>query len=239
MVRNPWQHPYYRGLVEAAGFEKAMDLFMWELDIADRGRVLPVIFELAETLEPEHGIRIRHWDKRRLEREVSAFVEIYNEAWKDNWGFCPINEREAQHNYKQLKPLLDTNWLMAAEKLDDGECVGVALTFPDYNRMLRRARGRLLPIGWLHLLRGWRRIDAVRVGFLGVKPEYQHTGVAAGFYAEHFDMAAVTRQHWGEMGWILESNEAMNRAMEAMGGRIVKRFRLYEKPLGERRRAEE
>ena len=68
-------------------------------------------------------------------------------------------------------------------------------------------------------------------GFLGVRPAYQHTGVAAGLYAEHFEMAARTRVKGGEMGWILETNKAMNRAMKAMGGRIVKRFRVYEMPL--------
>jgi GNAT superfamily N-acetyltransferase len=233
MTRNPWQHPYYRDLLEGWGLEKAMDLFMWELEIADRAKVLPILDELADRLEPDHGIRVRHWDKKDLEREVKAFVEIYNAAWAENWGFCPINEREAQHTYKEIKPLLDTNWLMAAEKLGDGEIVGVALTFPDYNRMLIGLRGRLFPLGWAKALWRKRRIDRVRVGFLGVKPEYRHTGVAAGFYIEHFEMATKTPQTWGEMGWILETNEAMNKGMEAMGGRIVKRYRLYEKPLAD------
>jgi hypothetical protein len=69
------------------------------------------------------------------------------------------------------------------------------------------------------------------VGFLGVKPAYQHTGVAARLYAEHFHAAATTPLSGGEMGWILETNTAMNRAMEAMGARIVKRYRMYERPL--------
>ena len=72
-------------------------------------------------------------------------------------------------------------------------------------------------------------IDRVRVGFLGVKPEYQHTGVAAQLYVEHFDMAARPPQKGGEMGWILETNTAMNRGMEAMGGTIVKKYRVYER----------
>jgi hypothetical protein len=67
---------------------------------------------------------------------------------------------------------------------------------------------------------------------LGVKPEHQHLGIAAAFYMEHVREAAVPGGiTWGEMGWILETNEAMNRAMEGMGGKIVKRFRIYEKPL--------
>jgi len=91
--------------------------------------------------------------------------------------------------------------------------------------------GRLFPIGWLKFLTGKRKIEHVRVFALGVKPEYQHTGVAAKFYVEHFDEAGRNRAHSGEMGWILEANKAMNRGMEAMGGRIVKRYRVYEKLL--------
>jgi hypothetical protein len=102
---------------------------------------------------------------------------------------------------------------------------------PDINQVLTRMKGRLLPLGWWHFLRRRRIVDRVRVGFLGVKPEYQHTGVAAALYVEHFDMATVTPQKWGEMGWILETNRNMNRAMEAMGGRVVRRFRVYELPI--------
>jgi hypothetical protein len=115
---------------------------------------------------------------------------------------------------------------MVAQK--DGETIGIAITLPDVNQVLKRMNGRLLPLGWWRFLRKGAYIDRVRVGFLGVKPEYQHTGAAARFYVEHFDMATRTPQKWGEMGWILETNRSMNRGMEAMGGRIVKRFRVYE-----------
>ena len=69
----------------------------------------------------------------------------------------------------------------------------------------------------------------VRVGWLGVRPEYQHTGIAAKLYQMHFDAAEARPQKGGEMGWILETNTAMNRGMEAMGGRVVKRYRMYER----------
>ena len=109
--------------------------------------------------------------------------------------------------------------------------MGIAISVPDINQVLKRMDGRLLPFGWWHYLNRRRIVDRVRVGFLGVRPAYQHTGVAAGLYAEHFDMAAVTRVKGGEMGWILETNKAMNRGMEAMGGTIVKKFRIYERDL--------
>jgi GNAT superfamily N-acetyltransferase len=229
IVGTGWHHTYYRELLEGAGLRKAMDLFMWELYIQNRDKVLPVIWELADRLEPEHGITIRHASKRDLKAEMRRFIEIYNVAWEHNWGYSPLTEAEIAHAAKTLKPILDEHWMMFAEK--DGEAIGVAVTVPDFNQVLHRLDGRLLPLGWLTALRARRHIDRVRVGFLGVKPEWQHAGVAAGLYKEHFDMAEVTPQTWGEMGWILETNDPMNRAMEGMGGRIARRYRMFERTL--------
>jgi GNAT superfamily N-acetyltransferase len=91
--------------------------------------------------------------------------------------------------------------------------------------------GRLLPLGWLTFLRERRKIDRVRVFALGVKPEYQHWGVAAALYVRHLDVSRATGIPAGETGWILETNEAMNRAMEGMGGTVIKKYRLFEKAL--------
>jgi GNAT superfamily N-acetyltransferase len=228
LVKQPYHPRYYQALVEGAGLQKAMDLYMWNLEVEDRGKVLPVIWELDEKLESDHGIRLRHMRKRDLQAELDRFLEIYNIAWSDNWGFVPIRREEMEHTAKELRPILDEDWMMACDTAD-GETVGIALTVPDINQVLKRMNGRLLPLGWLKFLVYRGRTDRVRVGFLGVKPEYQHTGVAAAMWAEHFRVAARKPQSGGEMGWILETNTAMNRAMEAMGGRIVKRYRVYER----------
>ncbi|HEV2724156.1 MAG TPA: hypothetical protein VGV10_05945 [Thermoleophilaceae bacterium] len=230
-IKQPWHPPYYQRLCEAAGLEKAMDLWMWELYIEDRERIVPGIVEMAERLEPEHGIRIRKMSRRRLRKELDLFGETYNEAWKDNWGFVPYTKETLDHYALELQLVFDRHWFMVAERIDTGESVGVAITVPDINQVLKRMNGRLLPLGWWHFLRRGKIVDRVRVGFLGVKREYQHTGVAAAFYIEHFDMAAIRPQKWGEMGWILETNDAMNRGMEGMGGRLVKKYRVYERIL--------
>jgi GNAT superfamily N-acetyltransferase len=228
MVKQPYHPRYYQGLVEGAGLTKAQDLFMWNLEVTDRDKVLPIVWEMAEKLEPEHGITLRHLRKRDLPAELDRFLEIYNLAWSRNWGFVPIRRDEMEHTAKEMKPILDEDWLMACDT-PDGETVGIALTIPDVNQVFKRMNGRLFPLGWAKFLWYRPRTDRVRVGFLGVKPEYQHTGIAAAMYAEHFRQAARKPQDGGEMGWILESNEAMNRGMEAMGGRIVKRYRVYER----------
>ena len=229
MVKQPWQHPYYQDLHEGGGLGKAIDLYMWELQVDQRTEVAAMIWKVAEAAERDHGVTLRKMRKKHIGREVKAFVDIYNAAWKENWGFTPMREEDFAHTAKDLKPLLSEDWMMACDK--DGETIAIALTVPDFNQAFARANGRLLPFGWARLLWKLPRIDQVRVGFLGVKPEYQHTGVAALMYREHFEMAATTRQTGGEMGWILETNEAMNRAMEGMGGKIVKRYRVYEKDL--------
>jgi GNAT superfamily N-acetyltransferase len=228
-VKQPWHPPYYQRLCEAAGLDKAMDLWMWDLHVEQRGEVLPVLEELARKLEPEHGIRIRKMRRLRLRRDLDAFAEVYNAAWSRNWGFVPYSKEDLDHYAQELQLVFDKNWFMVAEKGD--ETVGMAITVPDINQVLRRMNGRILPFGWWHFLRRRRIMDRVRVGFLGVKPEYQHTGVAAGLYMEHFEMAAKTPQTWGELGWMLETNDAINKGMEAMGAKIVKRYRVYERVL--------
>jgi GNAT superfamily N-acetyltransferase len=231
-ILENWHHPYYRKLLEHQGLVKAMDLYKWEIMPADRDKLLPIIEELADRLEPEHGIRLRPMRKRQLASEIRAFMEIYNEAWSSNWGFVPLTDNELDHMAKELKPVLDEDFATVAET-SDGQYAGVSLSLPDYNQVLARINGRLLPLGWITALRAQRRIGELRVFALGVKPEFQHTGVAAGLYRDVWD--ACQRRHMMrvETGWILETNEAMNRAMEALTGRSVKRYRLYERLIEE------
>jgi GNAT superfamily N-acetyltransferase len=230
MVRQPWHPPYYGALCEQAGLAKAIDMYMWELVISDREKMLPIIFKLAGEVEPRHGIRLRKMSRRTLRRDMDRFADVFNAAWSENWGFTPYSKKDLDAYAVDMHLVFDPHWFMVAETRE-GETVAVAITVPDINQVLAKMNGRLLPLGWWHYLRKGRIMDRVRVGFLGVKPEYQHTGVAAKMYVEHFDMASATPQKWGEMGWILETNTNMNRAMEAMGGRIVRRYRMYERAL--------
>ena len=233
MILEGWHHQYYRPLLEGYGLDKAMDLYMWELrldKVEEQGGFHPMIQAAAKKVTEEHGVTLRHMRKRDFEAELGRFLDVYNSAWERNWGFVPLNEKEVRHYAKDLKPILDTHWTWIAER--DGEVLGAALTLPDINVALAHMNGRLLPVGWAKFLWWKRKIDGCRVLALGVKPEYQHLGIAAAFYMGHVENAAEPGGiWWGEMGWILETNEPMNRAMEGMGGQIVKRYRIFEKPL--------
>lgn len=233
MILEPWHPPYYRELIEAEGFAKTMDVLMWELqfgDLKEGEEFDPAIHAAAKKALEDEGITIRNMRKRDMAAEVRRFMDVYNEAWGDNWGFVPITDAEVEFQAKNLKQVIDEDWTFMAEK--DGEVVGAALTLPDINQVMAKLNGRLLPFGWLKFLLGKGRVDQLRVFALGVKHDYRHTGVAAGLYLKHLEEAAKPEAiGGGEMGWILETNKAMNRAMEGMGGKVVKRYRLYERAL--------
>jgi GNAT superfamily N-acetyltransferase len=229
-ILENWHHPYYRDLLEGQGLTKAMDLYKWEIMEAARARMLPVIDDLADRLEPEHGIHLRRMRKRDIQAEVRRFIDVYNSAWSSNWGFVPLTDHELTHMAKELRPVLDEDFACVAETAH-GEVAGVSLSLPDFNHVLSRLGGRLLPFGWIAALRAQRRIDEIRVFALGVKPQFQHTGVAAALYRDVWDACHRRGIGRAETGWILEVNEPMNRAMEALTGRIVKRYRIYERLL--------
>ena len=232
MILQPWHPPYYQALIEGHGYTKAMDLLMWWLamgELKEGTEFHPMIMAAAEKSRTEHGVTVRQMRKRDMEDEIRRFMDVYNQAWGDNWGFVPITDEEVRFQATNLKQVLDEKWAMIAEK--DGEVVGAALTLPDINQVMPKLKGRLLPFGWLRFLLGKRKIDLVRVFALGVKPEHQHTGAAAAMYVRHIENTSPDGVMGGETGWILEVNEPMNRAMEGMGGKVIKRYRIYEKAL--------
>ena len=209
-----------------------MDLLMWSLHISGRGRVRDAIWRMAGIAESEHGIVCRPMRKRDLDDEVTRFLEVYNAAWERNWAAVPLTEEEVRHYAKDLRPILDENWAYLAERKDTGEVVGAALTLPDYNQVLA-------PPGRPPAARsaGPRRcgiageIDArarVRARRQARLPAHRRRRA---LLPADFDAAERTPQKGGEMGWILETNRPMNRAMEGMGGEIVRRFRVYERVL--------
>lgn len=234
LILEPWHPPRYRTLLEGLGMDKAIDLLMWRLqmgELKEGDQFAPLIHAAAERSR-EKGVVVRSVRKREIDSDFKQLMAVYNEAWGRNWGFVPITDDERRFQTKNLKPILAEEWMMAAEL--DGKVIGGAITLPDINQALERMNGRVLPFGWWHFLRRRSYIDRLRVFALGVLPQYQHFGVAAALYVRHIETAAQPGQlDHGHMGWILETNKSMNRAMEGMGGTVVKRYRIYELPVGD------
>ena len=160
MILQPWNPPYYSERLEQAGLSKAMDLLMWNLEVEDRDKVLPVIWELAGKVQSEHGIRVRPMRRRQLRKDMDSFAEVYNAAWSKNWDFVPYSKKDLDAYTMDMHLAFDKHWFFIAEKEDTGEVVGMAITIPDLNQVLEKMRGRLLPLGWWYFLRRSKIDDA-------------------------------------------------------------------------------
>jgi GNAT superfamily N-acetyltransferase len=225
MIMTTYNPPYYPVLMEQAGLRKAKDLYAY-------GGMAPQIQlhkieRVANRALARHGVRIRPIDMKNFDADVLRVWEVYNSAWKRNWGFVPMSRDEFFLMGKEMKQILKPELVLIAEVED--RVVGFALALPNLNHALKKAKGSLVPTGLLKILYYQRLTTDVRVFALGVTEEYRTTGVAAGFYAT-LVRNALKLGYDGEceMSWILEDNVLMIRSAELMGVRRSKTYRIYE-----------
>ena len=231
MPHNP---RYYAALIEGAGFTKAKDLLVYQGgDRTFRAYdPVPERLERAVTIMRERmGITIRPLNMKDFPAEVERIKAIYNAAWEKNWGFVPMTDHEIDHLAHQFKPVVVADIVPFAEK--DGKVVGFGLALPDLNTVFRGNRsGRMSPVV-LKLLWALKRetIRRARIPLLGILPEYRGKGLDAVLYHWIWTRAAQHGMYWGEAGWILEDNPAMNAGLLKMRFEVYKTYRLYDRPV--------
>jgi len=142
-----------------------------------------------------------------------------------------MTDHEIDHLAKQFKPVVVPELAPFLEK--DGKPVGFALALPDLNVVFRKNRsGGMFPVV-IKLL--WalktRKIRRLRILLLGIIPEYRGKGLDAILYHWIWTTGAKFRIYWGEAGWILEDNAAMNAGLVKMGFTVYKTYRLLDRPL--------
>jgi GNAT superfamily N-acetyltransferase len=224
MPHNP---RWYADLLEGYGFRKAKDLLAyWHEDAPVPDRVA----RLSDALAARHQITIRSLDMKDFKAEVERIRKLYNEGWEANWGNVPMTDAEFSHMAKQFKPVAVPEMVLFAYVR--GELAGFALALPDLNVALRHMNGRLLPFGWAIGLWYGRKINRGRVLTLGVLPQYRRTGAADLLYLTLIKNARAKGIVSGEASWILEDNALMRTAIERVGGKPYKTYRLYDKPIG-------
>jgi len=224
MTYNP---RYYIGFMDNFGLSKGRDLFAYQLT---DDQVPPEDLQRSlERIRKRAGIEIRKIDMKQFSDEIQRVKEVYNSAWSKNWGFVPMTDEEINHMAGQLKQIIDPDLVFFAEI--DGRPIGFSMALPDMNQALKKINGRLFPLGLLKLLWYSRKIDGVRVPILGVIQKYQNKGIAAMFGVETFKAGAKKGFVRGELSWILEDNTVTQRALERLGAKIYKTYRVYEKGI--------
>ncbi len=227
-ILMPYHKEYYDPLLKSIGLEKAMDLLTYEVnqDNVDRERMSRAV-EIVKRRLPD--IRIRKIRLKKIDEEIKIIQEIFNEAWKDNWGFIPLSEAEFKYLAKDLKAVVDDNYAHIAEV--KGEPVAFSVALPDYNQILKNMNGNLFPFGFLKILFNRRKITKIRTALMGVKPDYQGKGIDALLHRESIENGLRYNKYASEIGWILENNIQMNRVAEKIGGEHDKTYRMYQKDL--------
>lgn len=224
MIMMPYNPPYYARLIEAAGFGKARDLYAY---ITSTSTVAGEKAERASARVLGNGVSVRPISVERFAEDVERVWKVYNSAWARNWGFVPMTHEEFLHSAREMKQILQPDYVLLGEV--NGELIGFALALPNINEALKRANGRLFPFGILKILYYKRLITSLRVLALGVVEEYRTAGVAAAFYATLIRNARRIGFKDCELSWILENNVLMNRSLEALGAKRYKTYRIYER----------
>ena len=223
--------PYYGSRVEEQGYTKAIDMLAYHVNADfEMTRAMHRIMEWAS-----RRVHVRQLQKSRLAEDLQLVREIFEDAWSQNWGFIPFTAEEFRHLGRDLKQLVPPDFVQIAEV--DGVPAAMIVVFPNINEIIRDLNGRLLPFGWLKLL--WRlKIKfpkSARVPLMGVRREYQKSRLGAALalmlIKEVQNHSLPRGLENVELSWILEDNVGMRTILDGIGGRVYKRYRVYEKKL--------
>ncbi|MCE3249306.1 MAG: N-acetyltransferase [Geminicoccaceae bacterium] len=224
---------YYGPRVEQQGYRTAKDLVAYVFDVA--APPPPRARRVLDRLSRGAGLSYRPLDMRRFDDELQAIVDIFNDAWSDNWSFVPMTPAEVRYMGKNLKPILRSEYVWIGEV--DGEAAAMTVTLPNVNEAIRDLGGRLLPFGWAKLL--WRLKVAgtrtARMPLMGVRRKYQGTprgaALALGVIEAVRSWHAAHGAKEAELSWVLEDNRPTHEIIQMVGGRPYKTYRVYEKSL--------
>lgn len=227
-IMMTYNQAYLPALLTQLDYNKEMDLYAYDIRTADvSDRTLRLSDRIEERLK-RSGITIRNIKVQDIKAEADRILSVYNEAWIDNWGFVPFTQEEIDFLREDLKMIVLEDFAYIAEH--DGKAVGFSLTVPDINEVLQRIkRGRLLPTGLFKLLLGKGKTKRVRIMAMGVRDDYRKKGIEAIFFARNIRTAQRRGVIAGEASWVLESNEEMIAAAEALNGKRYKTYRLFQK----------
>ncbi len=223
---------YYAGLLESWGLRKAQDLYAWwfvdAIDLVSKWKAR------AERLARRGGVTIRPFRTDDFTADVIRCQTVYNAAMGDLWGFVKLTEAEFQYFAQRLAQLALAEQVLLAEV--EGRTVGFSITLPDINEAIRPLNGRLtrfgLPLGLLKFMRRKRHIKTARMVVLDVLKEYRRRGIAELLILRTLDYGKNTIGYTGaELSCTQESNDSVNRTIEAVGARRYKTYRIYEKEL--------
>jgi len=224
--------PYAAERLAEQGYTKAKDLVAYDYDVV---RATPVGRDLLDRVKRDRRVKLRTMDPARYHDDLAVVIDIFNDAWSENWGFVPFTEAEIEHAAKSMRPLIKREMVWIAEI--DGEPVSMIVCLPNLYEAIAGLNGALLPFGWLKLL--WRLkvrgLKTGRVVMMGLRRAYHGSPIGAALVLMMIEALRTSTSRLGfervELSWILEDNQRMRGIIDSIQARVYKTYRIYEKAL--------
>lgn len=222
-------------LVEKSGYAKAMDLYALRYKMDEEFSLPKFVSTIKQRFERDPAMSVRPLNMSELYRDIRVIVEIFNDAWSDNWGFIPFNDDQAKFLADSMKPILQSESLWIAS-IDDVPA-SFTLMIPNLNEAAAGLDGRLLPFGWARFLYRMKvaGIRSGRIPLAGTRRALHKTRRGMTATVGAWD-ACLRAQHAKgvreiEFSWVLETNKDLLGLAEIYDCDRYKTYRIYEKAL--------
>ncbi len=226
-----YNYPYYPQHFEKHGYVKESDWVEYLIAIPDG--IPEKHLRIAEIVKKKFGLKVLKFTSRRKIKEEygKALFHLINDAYKDLYQFSRLTDRQIDKYIDDYLGLLDLDLVTIITDADD-RIVGVGISMPSMSRALQKSRGRFLPMGWWHLLKGLKgKNDRVDLLLVAVRPEYQAKGVSALLFVDLIPQYIRKGFKWAESNPELEGNSKVQNQWEAFNPTLHKRRRSYVKHL--------
>jgi len=229
-ILMPYNPPYYEDFLTRYGFERAMTMWAYyvhkkyvEYDRLRRGA------DLVNRRTP--GLELRSLDMSRFREEAQTILDIYNDAWSNNWGHVPMTDREFEQLADEMKQIVEPEMVFLIEH--EGEPVAFSITLPNMNQALKHVPdGRLFPLGLPKLLlQATYGVYECRMPLMGVRTEYQGKGLDALLVLRTIENGPPNGFDACEMSWVLDTNERLKNHVESLGAVVDKEYGMFELSL--------
>lgn len=224
----PYNYPYYDEFIKDSGFVKHRDSLSSYLSAS--AEVPERVLRIAEIVKKRRGFWIRAFDtKDELRAMADQVTNVHREAFSTGFEHYPHTDAEYELVAGDLIDICDPRLIKLVMK--DDSVIGFVFAYPDVGDGLKRAKGKLFPFGWYHIMRDKSRTKWVNVNGLGILPEYQGLGANAVLYAElaktikSFDFEHADTVFVGEENFMSFSDHL------SLGVDFYKRHRLYRRDL--------
>lgn len=231
MTMMTYNHPYLPRLLESMGFEKEVDFVSCYLN-KDAFKLDERIHHIADRVQKRGSLRVLKFrNKRELVSWAPKIGRAYNNAFINNWEYCPLSDKEIDFIVDNIITIANPNLFKIIAHEDD--VVGFLFAFPDVSAAIQRSKGRLLPFGLFDILLEMRRTTWVALNGAGILPEFQGRGGNALLYSE----MEKTVRHEGfrfehaDMTQIAESAVQMRNDLDNLGGKAYKNHRVFRKSI--------